>query len=177
MHSSVCFTLGFALKPKLNFAGSFMFLFALAYGLCFWFAGWLIVRDRNDNPSVCRVPLPPTDECMTGGVANNVLLSVLIGMLYLSHGAPSIAAFFTAKTKVARIIALKELAPEIDVSSESGNKVGLDKVRGRITFKEVTFAFPTRPEYKVLDKFSLEIDVSVCSRNATRPSSASCPIT
>jgi len=71
-----------------------------------------------------------------------------------------VAAFFTAKTKVARILELKELAPEIDVSSESGNKVGLDKVRGRITFKEVTFAYPARPEHKVLDKFSLEINVS-----------------
>jgi len=64
--------------------GVFMCMFGLAYGVCLWFGGWLIVRDRNDNPSVCRVPLPPTDECMTGGVANNVLLSVLIGMFSLA---------------------------------------------------------------------------------------------
>jgi len=42
--------------------------------------------------------------------------------------------------------------PEIDCLSEAGYK--LDKVKGDIEFHNVTFHYPSRPEVKVLTRWS-----------------------
>ncbi len=51
--------------------------------------------------------------------------------------------------------------PGIDSQSEEGVPVRRDQVKGRIQFKNVTFAYPTRPDVLVLENFSLTIEPGV----------------
>jgi ATP-binding cassette subfamily B (MDR/TAP) protein 1 len=45
---------------------------------------------------------------------------------------------------------------EIDSTSETGTKP--NDIKGNISFKDVTFAYPTRPHEVVLNKMSTEIE-------------------
>lgn len=58
-----------------------------------------------------------------------------------------------AAAEIYDIIARK---PEIDSESDAGLK--LDKMKGDVVFKKVTFAYPTRPEVDVLKSVDLEIN-------------------
>ena len=48
--------------------------------------------------------------------------------------------------------------PGIDSQSTRGILVSKEKVRGRIEFRNVTFAYPSRPDINVLENFSLVIE-------------------
>jgi len=138
--------------------GVFFLMFSIAFGVCLWFGGWLIIHDRDGNPELCRQPLPPVDSCMTGGIATNVLFSVLGGMFSLAQVAPNVAAFLVARAKVGNIVELIAKHPDINPASHGGATVELERVRGSISFRSVTFAYPARPGFKVLDNFSLTIE-------------------
>jgi ABC-type multidrug transport system fused ATPase/permease subunit len=73
---------------------------------------------------------------MTGGkVLNGEVLNVLFAIIV---GASSLGG-----------------AGPFDASSTEGIK--LNEVKGRITFKNVNFAYPTRKDVPILNNFSLEI--------------------
>ena len=53
------------------------------------------------------------------------------------------------------------LLPRYDIDSSSPFGIAPDTTRGRIRFKNVKFAYPTRPDVPILDRFSLDIHGTV----------------
>jgi ABC-type multidrug transport system fused ATPase/permease subunit len=67
------------------------------------------------------------------------------------------AAILSARAAAARIFSVIERKPRIDATSKEGRVLQPSEVRGAITFRNVTFAYPSRPDQPVLKNFSLEI--------------------
>jgi ATP-binding cassette subfamily B (MDR/TAP) protein 1 len=66
---------------------------------------------------------------------------------------PDISESSSASNNILRLL---DNVPEIDAESSDGKTV--DKVKGRIEFKNTHFRYPTRPAVRVLRDFSLTIE-------------------
>jgi ATP-binding cassette subfamily B (MDR/TAP) protein 1 len=73
----------------------------------------------------------------------------------LGQSAPSMAAFAKAKVAAAKIYRIIDHKPGIDRNSESG--LELESVTGLVELKNVDFSYPSRPEVRVLNNFSLNV--------------------
>ena len=73
----------------------------------------------------------------------------------LGQAAPDISGFLRARVSAYPIFEMIERANVGKVGSKGGTK--LNNVDGHIEFKDVYFSYPSRPEVKIFDKFSLDI--------------------
>ncbi|CAG2106180.1 unnamed protein product, partial [Medioppia subpectinata] len=73
----------------------------------------------------------------------------------IGGAAPHFEAIAVARATAAKVFATIERRPLIDVTSEGGVKP--EPIRAEIEFKNVDFWYPSRPEVKVLNGFSLTI--------------------
>ncbi|KAL5784404.1 hypothetical protein ACOSQ2_006796 [Xanthoceras sorbifolium] len=89
-----------------------------------------------------------------GGDVLAAVMSILFGAISITYAAPDMQIFNQAKA------AGFELSQVIDrkttISSNSKGKV-LDRVDGNIDIRDVWFAYPSRPDKKILQGFSLSI--------------------
>jgi ABC-type multidrug transport system fused ATPase/permease subunit len=76
----------------------------------------------------------------------------------IAQAAPNLSAFGTACGAAATIYELIDRVPEIDNLAEGGLKPDPSSVRGRVEFRNVTFAYPSRPTATVLRGFNLVIE-------------------
>ena len=67
--------------------------------------------------------------------------------MQLGEALPNIASVSTAQGAAATIFDIIDTIPDIDSYGHGGLKP--EKVKGDITFKNVTFAYPTRSDIKV----------------------------
>ncbi|XP_067109278.1 bile salt export pump [Osmerus mordax] len=74
----------------------------------------------------------------------------------LGQASPCLEAFASGRAAAKSIFETIDREPEIDCFSEEGHK--LDKVKGDIEFHNVTFNYPSRPDVKILDDLSMEIE-------------------
>ncbi|KAH9671330.1 ABC transporter B family member 1 [Citrus sinensis] len=118
--------------------GATYFVVFCSYALLLWYGGYL-VRHHFTN----------------GGLAIATMFAVMIGGLALAQAAPSISAFAKAKVAAAKIYRIIDHKPSIDRNSESG--LELDSVSGLIELKHVDFSYPSRPEVRILNNFSLTV--------------------
>ncbi|XP_059667590.1 ABC transporter B family member 1-like [Cornus florida] len=118
--------------------GATYFTVFCCYALLLWYGGYL-VRHHFTN----------------GGLAIATMFSVMIGGLALGQSAPSMAAFAKAKVAAAKIFQIIDHKPSIDRNTESG--LELDTITGQIELKNVDFAYPSRPDVRVLNDFSLSV--------------------
>ncbi|KAH9734967.1 ABC transporter B family member 1 [Citrus sinensis] len=118
--------------------GATYFVVFCSYALLLWYGGYL-VRHHFTN----------------GGLAIATMFAVMIGGLALAQAAPSISAFAKAKVAAAKIFRIIDHKPSIDRNSESG--LELDSVSGLIELKHVDFSYPSRPEVRILNNFSLTV--------------------
>ncbi|KAJ2467717.1 hypothetical protein GGI03_001411 [Coemansia sp. RSA 2337] len=89
-------------------------------------------------------------------VVLNVILILLIGGFMLSGAAPNISAISTAQGSAAKVFDIIDRQSPIDpLDTESGIKV--DRVRGEISFRNIHFSYPSRPDVPILKGFSLDI--------------------
>lgn len=116
--------------------GATYFTVFCCYALLLWYGGYL-VRHHYTN----------------GGLAIATMFAVMIGGLGLGQSAPSMSAFAKAKVAAAKIFKVIDHKPSIDRNNESGTV--LDSVTGQIELKNVDFAYPSRPDVKILNNFSL----------------------
>lgn len=72
----------------------------------------------------------------------------------LTYAAPDIQIFNQAKAAGFEIFQVIERKPTICYDSKGKT---LEKVNGNIDIRDVTFAYPSRPDQMILDGFSLSI--------------------
>ena len=75
--------------------------------------------------------------------------------MILSQVPPPIKSFVQAKDSGANIFYVINRKPKIETNDQT--KKICDKAYGEIFFKDVEFAYPTRPELLVLKKVNIEI--------------------
>ncbi|XP_031284354.1 ABC transporter B family member 19-like [Pistacia vera] len=90
----------------------------------------------------------------TGGDVLAAVMSILFGAVALTYAAPDIQIFNQAKAAGFEIFQVIERKPIICYDSKGRT---LEKVNGYIDIRDVTFAYPSRPDQLILDGFSLSI--------------------
>ncbi|KAJ2308963.1 hypothetical protein IWW55_000054 [Coemansia sp. RSA 2706] len=86
----------------------------------------------------------------------NVILVLLIGGFMLSGAAPNVSAISTAQGSAAKVFSIIDRQSPIDpLDTETGTKI--EKVRGEISFRNIHFSYPSRPDVQILKGFNLEI--------------------
>ncbi|KAJ1814830.1 hypothetical protein LPJ56_004740, partial [Coemansia sp. RSA 2599] len=86
----------------------------------------------------------------------NVILVLLVGGFMLSGAAPNISSISTAQGSAARVFSIIDRKSPIDpLDAETGKKVS--KVHGEISFRNIHFSYPSRPDVPILKGFNLDI--------------------
>ncbi|KAJ2542755.1 hypothetical protein GGH12_002614 [Coemansia sp. RSA 1822] len=86
----------------------------------------------------------------------NVIIVLLVGGFVLSGAAPNVSAISTAQGSAARVFSIIDRESPIDpLDTETGTKV--DRIRGDISFRNIHFSYPSRPDVPILKGFNLEI--------------------
>ena len=93
-------------------------------------------------------------EEMTVGQLASFILYTLIVAMSRSALADLWSDFARARGAAQRVFELMDRQPTVD----AGSGDVLDQVAGRVEFADVSFAYPVRPEVRVLDDVSLELE-------------------
>jgi ATP-binding cassette, subfamily B (MDR/TAP), member 1 len=88
-------------------------------------------------------------------VRYSVFLSILIALFALPIIAPHFPTFATATSAAGQLIEVIERESKID--SQSAEGITLDNLKGDIEVRDLTFAYPSRPDTNVLNNLSLKI--------------------
>ncbi|KAG8874984.1 GTPase-activating protein [Tulasnella sp. 331] len=111
--------------------GIFFFIIYASYALAFYFGTTLIL-----------------DGHATSGVVVNVFLAILIGAFSLAMMAPELQAVANGRAAAAKLFATIDRVPPIDSASEAGLRP--TECIGKITFENVKFHYPSRPNVPIL---------------------------
>ncbi|KAI5072373.1 hypothetical protein GOP47_0012479 [Adiantum capillus-veneris] len=126
-----------SLAAGLGMGGILFFTFNV-YAAMLWFGAQLIVQGSY-----------------TGGKVITILFSIIIGTGALGQSSPSLAALAAGSVAAHKMSKVINRVPMIDVTEEGGQK--LSSLQGHIHFKNIKFAYPSRPGYEVLNNFTLAI--------------------
>jgi ATP-binding cassette subfamily B (MDR/TAP) protein 1 len=107
--------------------GVVFFIIFSTYSLGFWFGGIMINNGEMD-----------------GGQVINVFFAIIIGAFSLGQVGPNVAAISSAIGAAGKIFATIDRVSPIDAFSTEGKT--LEKVEGRIEFKNINFHYPQRPD-------------------------------
>ncbi|KAG8902517.1 GTPase-activating protein, partial [Tulasnella sp. 408] len=118
--------------------GAMFFVVYASYALSFSFGTTLILQGRAD-----------------AGIVVNVFFSIIIGAFSLSNMAPELQAVTIAQAAAAKLFLTIDRVPPIDSADEGGLKP--TEVKGHITFEDVVFNYPSRPEVPILKSLRLDI--------------------
>ena len=99
----------------------------------------------DDNPN-CRV---------TGASIMCCIYGVILCATFFGLMAPGIQAINLGRQAAVDVFATIERVPEIDASSEQGTT--LETLRGELEFRNVLFAYPSRPNNIIFRDFNLRI--------------------
>jgi ATP-binding cassette subfamily B (MDR/TAP) protein 1 len=95
---------------------------------------------------------------MTGGKVVSTFFAVIMGAMGLGSSFPCIASIVQGRSAAATIFHVIERVPPIDAYSTEGRVLAPAEVRGKIELRDVTFAYPTRPEKQVCRHYNLTIE-------------------
>lgn len=130
--------------------GLMWFIIYASYSLAFWYGTKLILDGR---PELCRGE-DPEYEADTLLI---VFFSVLMGAFNIGQSASYFEAFAVGRGSAAIIYSIIDRVPEIDSYSETGKKPS-QRSRGELTFRNVEFNYPSRPEVQVLKGLNLKVE-------------------
>lgn len=108
------------------------------WGLIAWYGGHLVMYKGE-----------------SGGRIYAAGISFILSGLSLGVAIPELKYFTEASVAASRIFQRIDRIPEID--SEEKDGLVLEKIRGEVEFKRITFTYPSRPNCIVLKDFSLKI--------------------
>ncbi|XP_044268848.1 ATP-dependent translocase ABCB1-like isoform X3 [Tribolium madens] len=129
----------------LSNAVMWFFVFA-SYALSFWYGVGLILKEKD---------LPYEERVYTPGNMVSVFFCTLIASWNFGTGAPYFEIFGTACGAAAKVFEILDTKPEINLSKNKGLKP--KGLKGDIVFKDVSFHYPSRPDVKILQNFSIDI--------------------
>ena len=92
---------------------------------------------------------------MNAGDVLNTFFAIIIGAFSLGQAAPYFQVIGSAQGAALRIFETLDRISTIDPSSENGLRP--DTAKGDITFTNVSFSYPSRPDVPVLMDFNLNI--------------------
>ncbi|KAI8331210.1 P-loop containing nucleoside triphosphate hydrolase protein [Chlamydoabsidia padenii] len=118
--------------------GTFMFILFCTYGLAFWYGSQLVMRGEFDASQVLVV-----------------FFAMIIGAIALLQLPPNISAVSSACGAAYKIFDTIDRVPEIDSDSKEGAQP--DHIKGEIEFRDIKFAYPTRPDITILKKLNLKV--------------------
>ncbi|KAJ9585114.1 hypothetical protein L9F63_020544, partial [Diploptera punctata] len=131
----------------LGFGLLWFFIYA-SYALAFWFGVGLVLDDRD---------LPESERTYDAATMVTVFFSVMMASMSFGMSSPYIEAFSIAKGAGAKVLSVIDRVSPINSWSDSGDKP--NTLKGNISFKNIRFAYPTRPEVEVLQGLNLDINV------------------
>ena len=114
-----------------------------SFSLAFWY-GITLILDSCDDPQ------PYTASSMLV-----VFLSILFAGMQIGTTAPYFEAITVARGAAASVFDVIDRKPPIDSSSNEGKK--LPEVKGVISFKNVVFKYPSRPDIPILRSISFNV--------------------
>ena len=158
--------------------GFMLTTFYAMWGISLYSGAIFVVQSRVDNP-VCRYN-PSASGCFSGGQIITTFVAVILGALSFGQIGPNIGGVAAAQAAAADLFAVIDAVPGVDVDDDSAalyrgssstmegfgdgkaSQVTAAKKSSskglRIEFKDVVFAYPSRPETRILDGFSLVIE-------------------
>ncbi|KAI8143269.1 putative ABC transporter protein [Fennellomyces sp. T-0311] len=119
--------------------GIFMFILFCTYGLTFWYGAKLIDKGSVDISTVLIA-----------------FFAMLMGTNSLMPLPMNLSAVASACGSAYRIFSVIDRIPDIDPDAPGGIKD--KKLSGRVEFRNISFAYPTRPDIEVLKNFSVTIE-------------------
>ncbi|OVA16636.1 ABC transporter [Macleaya cordata] len=117
--------------------GSVLLITFCSYALAIWFGARMII-----------------DKGYTGGDVINVIVAVLTGSMSLGQASPCLGAFAAGQAAAFKMFDTIKRKPDID-AYDTSNGLILDDIRGDIELRDVYFCYPTRPDERIFDGFSL----------------------
>ncbi|KAF9623240.1 hypothetical protein IFM89_000729 [Coptis chinensis] len=90
-----------------------------------------------------------------GGTVFAVSASIAVGGLALGAGLSNVKYFSEAVSAAERVMEVLKRVPEIDSNNMDGEI--LENVSGEVEFKNVRFAYPSRPDAIIFQDFSLKV--------------------
>jgi len=143
---------------------TFGIMFAV-YGLGFWYGVKLIMDDRESEACVaCFANETDPDliyACLNDCVRYNakslltVFFSILIGGFQIGQAAPYVESFNIARSAAGAVYRVIERDSEIDSSSTTGDSP--KSITGNISFRNIYFNYPSRPDVKILRGLTLDV--------------------
>uniref|UniRef100_A0A914R6U7 ABC-type xenobiotic transporter n=1 Tax=Panagrolaimus davidi TaxID=227884 RepID=A0A914R6U7_9BILA len=121
------------------FSGLYQFFMFVAMGISFWYGIQLVVWGLIEP-----------------GTVFSVFWCALIGAIRMGAAIPQIAVILGAKSAAGEIFSIIDRKPDLDSSSKSGRTIS--DFQGRINIDNVHFRYPSRPEIKILNGISLEVN-------------------
>ncbi|XP_073253010.1 ATP-dependent translocase ABCB1-like isoform X3 [Porites lutea] len=103
-----------------------------SYALAFWYGAKLIINQE-----------------MNGGDVLIVFFSVVIGAMQLGQAGPNFQAIVTARGAAYKVFLIIDRVPPFDSSSTEGTVIEHESFKGDITFNNIEFSYPSRPDVKV----------------------------
>uniref|UniRef100_X2B039 Bile salt export pump n=1 Tax=Capitella teleta TaxID=283909 RepID=X2B039_CAPTE len=128
--------------------GVIFFIIFSCYALAFWYGSKLVREEEAYTPGVMLIVRLPI---------SNIFFSVVFGAFGIGNAAPNLQNLATARSAAYTLWDLIDRKSLIDSSSTQGEKP--DRMLGNIEFKDVHFKYPSRPDVKVLNGFSMKASV------------------
>ncbi|KAI3843440.1 hypothetical protein MKX03_024334 [Papaver bracteatum] len=119
--------------------GSTFSVLYCSYALAVWFGAKMI-----------------TQKGYMGGDVINVIVALLSGSMSLGKSSLCLGAFAAGQAASFKVFKTINRKPEIDAYDTANGRI-LDDIRGDIEFRDVHFSYPTRPDEKIFNGFSLYI--------------------
>ncbi|KAA8645148.1 ABC transporter ATP-binding protein [Aspergillus tanneri] len=127
-----------SLNMAILYSAEFFCVYA-GYGLAFWQGVRMYARG----------------EITEAGTVVTVIFAVIVAATAMTQIAPQIIQVTKAASAAQEIWAVIDREPAIDGLSPDG--IRPKSCEGNIVFSDVSFAYPSRPEVTVLEKFTLEV--------------------
>ncbi|XP_069683614.1 ATP-dependent translocase ABCB1 [Periplaneta americana] len=130
----------------LGFGLLWFFIYA-SYALAFWYGIGLVLEDRYK---------PEEEQVYKPDVMVTVFFGVMMGSMNFGMSSPYIEAFSIARGAGAKVYSVIDRISPINSWSNDGKRP--KEMNGNISFRNVHFEYPTRPDVKILQGLNLDIN-------------------